>query len=184
MIRRQLLGTTEQSESAVSRIKEREAGRANESKSRSEAASGASIRRGGCEGESGGEWNEVVDAPGPRQWPLIGSALWLAKFGDFETLIAEHARSFGPISVARCRNHEIYFVADPELVREVTVYKAATFRDREYPLTWDDVASGCRNGRGQGAGGGGGVVTARGAEHTIYRDYVAKAFFSPRSLVS
>ena len=161
---------------------------------------GVSIGRGGrdSESESGGEWDKVgisgatgsqatvADAPGPRRWPLIGSALWLAKFGDFEALIAEHARRFGPISVARCRNHEIYFVAEPELVREVTVYKATTFRDREYALTWDDVASRYRNsqGGGGGGGGGGGVVTARGAEHTMYRDYVAKAFFSPRSLVS
>ena len=89
----------------------------------------------------------------------------LLRDGDLSALIKRQA-SAGPITHLGCRNQEVYFVASPDLVREITVVQAASFPDREASST------------GSSGGTCPGIVASRGSEHTSMRTALGPSYFS------
>jgi len=89
----------------------------------------------------------------------------LLREGDLSALIERQATK-GPITRLDCRNQEVYFVASPDLVREVTVVQAACFPDREASRT-ESSGGACP-----------GIVASRGSEHTSMRTALGPSYFS------
>lgn len=71
--------------------------------------------------------------PGPRPWPYVGNLPDIFKYGGMHNMLWEYSKRYGRVYKIGFGRRPTVVIADPELIKQITIKEFPKFQNRYFP---------------------------------------------------